>query len=434
MFDYSRKTGPSRIWPAWFGLALLLLICIPLRGQETFSGTTMGPIRYNVTIAELPDGQSQESIQKVIDETLERVNQLMSTYIESSDVSRFNRAAKDQWVDVDAETVQVVSRSIEISKKTNGAFDITVGPLVRRWNFGPGKKQEFQLPTQKEIDQLLKRVGYQKIAVRKDPPALMKKVDGLEIDLSAIAKGYAVDCVIRSLVELKCESLLVEVGGEVASLGMKAESTPWIVGIRNPKPSSEKPWIVRVKLKNKAMATSGDYENFFVVDGKRFSHTINPSTGWPVTHSLTSSSIVAEDCMTADAFATAALVTGPSSKDAASDWGVEIYNLIRKDANGTVTFQKNISVGFPSIGNERPEKPGFNLVALFSVGVFLLAVAGMAIGVIVANRRIKGSCGGIASLQESQGESVSCSMCSNPSDQCKELREAVEKKRQASDA
>ncbi len=414
---------------AW--CCVLFGITIPLAAEEKFTGTTMGPIRYNVTVTQMPDAQSHESIQKAIDGTLGRVNQLMSTYIDTSDVTRFNRAAKNQWVDVDAETVQVVKRAGEISRLTNGAFDITVGPLVKRWNFGPGKKDEFKLPSQSEIDELLKRIGYDKIGIRENPPALRKQVDGLQIDLSAIAKGYAVDQVANTLADLKCDAFLVEVGGEVRGRGTKPDGSPWIVGIRNPKRNANLPWAAQVKLVDKAMATSGDYENYFVIDGQRYNHTIDPVSGWPVKHQLASASIVAADCMTADAFATAALVIGPESKEQAKNWDVEIYNLIRKTNNGQESFERKISVGFPSVGNGQTKNPGFNTVILFAVGVFVIAIAGMAIGVIVSNRRIKGSCGGIASLQESQGESVSCSMCSNPSDQCKELKEAVQRKRQA---
>ena len=414
-----------------FVVGVFLFSADRCQAEEKFTGTTMGPIRYNVTLSELPAGQTRESIQTKIDDVLGRVNQLMSTYIDDSDVTRFNKAPKATWVDVDADTVQVVKRANEISRKTQGAFDITVGPLVRRWNFGPNKKSEFKLPTQAEIDQLRECIGFNKIEIRDQPPALRKQVDGLQIDLSAIAKGYAVDCVVNALTEVGGKSFLVEVGGEVAARGSKTETDPWVAGIQNPRPNAQPPYVARVKIVDQALATSGDYQNFMIIDGKRYSHTINPRTGWPVKHSLASSSIVADDCMTADAYATAALVIGPDSKGNAEDWGVEIYNLIRKTNNGQETFAKNISIGFPNIGDGQADAAGFKMQAIFALIIFGLAVAGMAIGVILSNRRIKGSCGGIASLQESQGESVACSMCSNPSDECRELKEAVERKRQA---
>lgn len=274
----------------------------------TLSGPTMGT-QYTVKLAKLPDGISAEFLSGEINDRLRLINQQMSTYIEDSEISRFNRAAADSWFDVSPETALVVQAAQSISESTGGAFDVTVGPLVDLWNFGPDRREQ-TLPSDAEVDKARQRVGFAKLSVRKAPPALKKDAEGLRVDLSAIAKGYAVDAVAEILDECGVTSYMVEIGGEIRVKGSRPGAGGWRIGIESP--VSGKRRIERViELKDIAMATSGDYRNYFEVDGKRYSHTIDSATGRPVKHALASVTVLAKDCMTADALATALLVMGP---------------------------------------------------------------------------------------------------------------------------
>ena len=274
----------------------------------SFSGPTMGT-RYSVKLAALPDGVSREQIQTELDRRLESVNHQMSTYQPDSELSRFNRQTGTGWFAVSPNLVTVVTEALRVSRWSGGRFDVTVGPLVNLWNFGPDAHPK-QLPTETAITAARQRVGYQQLEVRADPPALRKTRPDLYVDLSAIAKGFAVDQLAEYLAGLKTPGYLVEIGGEMRAGGNHADGSPWQVGIEQPTPGHR--GIERIiRLKNQAIATSGDYRNFFEINGKRYSHTIDPRTGRPVTHQLTSVSVIAETCTTADALATAVMVLGP---------------------------------------------------------------------------------------------------------------------------
>ena len=177
-----------------------LLIQHSTFGQTKFSGTTMGPIVYNVTVVD--DVSDWSELDSAIKQRLEKINQLMSTYIDDSDVSRINVAKGDTWVSVDPLTLQVINRALELSKATHGAFDITVGPAVDAWKFGPDPDENNdKVPSDSEIAELKSFVGYQLIETRDDSPAVRKKQDLTKIDLSAIAKGFAVDRVAELLLD-----------------------------------------------------------------------------------------------------------------------------------------------------------------------------------------------------------------------------------------
>lgn len=328
-----RKKATQRILAA---LVVLLTVCSCGRPpgtthQVTLSGPTMGT-RYMIKLVGLPRGVSAESLAKEVDERLHLINQQMSTYVDDSEISLFNRAAAGTWFDVSRDTASVVQVAQATSEKTEGAFDITVGPLVDLWHFGPNRGEQ-SLPSDEQIVAKLERVGYSKLAVRSDPPALMKTVDKLRLDLSAIAKGYAVDAVAELLERHGISSYMVEIGGEIRVSGSRPGGNGWRIGIESPK--SDKRKIKRVvELKNVAMATSGDYRNFFEVDGKRYSHTINPANGRPVEHNLASVTVLEQDCMTADALATALLVLGPDRGIAWANENDVAALLISRTENG----------------------------------------------------------------------------------------------------
>ncbi len=276
----------------------------------TFTGPTMGT-EYTVKISNLPTGVGREGLQRDIDRILKRVNDRMSTYLESSELSRFNRQRTTDWVAVSAETVLVIDEALRVSRLTDGAFDITVGPVVNLWGFGPAPREE-AIPSDGAIRKALQRVGYAHIDTRKSPPAIRKDRADVEIDLSAIAKGYAVDQIGGHLESGGVSNYLVEIGGELRANGEKAPATPWKVGIEKPTPNGRA--VQRVaSLENEAMATSGDYRNFFKRNGQHFSHTINPRTGRPITHALASVTVISPSSMHADAMATALMVLGPEA-------------------------------------------------------------------------------------------------------------------------
>lgn len=272
------------------------------------SGSTMGT-RYNIKLAGLPEEISSEKLKSRIDAELERINDQMSTYRPSSEISRFNGYDGKEWVPVSPETARVVAAAQRISNETQGAFDITVGPLVNLWSFG-AEPIDQAVPGTEQIKEVKAKVGRYTVEVRDDPPALRKYRSDVEIDLSAIAKGFAVDQIVELLDNLGVAGYLVEIGGEIRARGAKADGTAWVVGIEAPKEFTRGIQEV-IALVDRALATSGDYRNFFEQDGKRYSHTIDPATGRPVEHNLASVSVVTEDCMHADAWATALMVLGP---------------------------------------------------------------------------------------------------------------------------
>jgi thiamine biosynthesis lipoprotein len=300
-------------------IAILMLWCVvfPMFGCDlsresaapvSISGSTMGT-SYSIKLSELPAGVIQEELHKNVDNMLERINDQMSTYRQDSELSRFNRFAGRDWFDVSPETAQVVREAFLISSKSGGAFDVTVGPLVNLWSFGPQQRPQ-KVPDDDEINAMLEVIGYEYLKVRTSPPAMKKLVDGLEVDLSAIAKGFAVDQVAELLIQRGVKGFLVEIGGEIRTYGTKVNGSPWTVGIELPADDQRRVQEV-AKLDDRALATSGDYRNFFMEDGKRYSHIIDPRTGRPVEHQLASVSVISEHCMFADAWATTLMVLGP---------------------------------------------------------------------------------------------------------------------------
>ncbi len=264
---------------------------------------------YLVKIARLPANLPLSMVQAAIDEVLEQINDAMSTYRPLSEISSFNRSPSTDWFAVSPETAQVVAAAQQISRQSDGAFDVTVGPLVNLWGFGPGANDR-QVPPAEKIAQALAGSGFQNLEVREEPPALRKRTGTLVIDLSAIAKGYGVDRIAALLEDYSINGFLVEIGGEVKTRGAKADGSDWTVGIELP--DDEQRTVQEVlALSSRALATSGNYRNFFVQDNKRYSHTINPRTGRPLTHQLASVTVVADSCMFADGWATALMVLGP---------------------------------------------------------------------------------------------------------------------------
>lgn len=317
-------------------LLTLCVGCMPssrvTENSFTMTGPTMGTT-YTVKVCgdKLP---AVNTLKTQIHQTLGDVNRRMSTYIEDSEISRFNAYDGTDWFNVSQETALVVAKALEVSRRTGGAFDPTVGPLVRLWSFGPGHhelehRKINQKPSDAEIDVALAKIGYEKLAVRRDPPALRKTEPHVELDLSGIAKGYAVDQVAELLDRLGIKNYMVEVGGEVRTQGVNSEGHPWRIAIEKPDTGGRSIQQV-IELRDGAMATSGDYRNYFEVDGIRYSHLLDPTTGRPIRHRLASVSVRRPTCMEADALATGMIVLGPEKAEKlAHKEGLDITLLVR---------------------------------------------------------------------------------------------------------
>ena len=293
--------------------AFLLAACAPDAGEpgrETyaFRGGTMGTYYSVQVVATGLSVARLAEVQATIERELEGVNSRMSTWIEGSELSRFNRHAETTPFAVSTSTFEVISAALEIARLSGGAYDVTIGPLVDAWGFGT--EAERPEPSDDEIGRLLERVGYEQLELDAAGSALRKLRPDLEVNLSSIAKGYAVDRVAEALLAAGFSDVWVEIGGEVRAAGKNAEGRVWRLGIE--RPQLEPGALQRiVPLDGAAVATSGDYRNYREVDGARISHIIDPRSGTPVGHRLASVSVVAARCMRADALATALMVLGP---------------------------------------------------------------------------------------------------------------------------
>ncbi len=291
--------------------SLLLPACAdkePVTTPVVLQGRTMGTT-WNVKLAIAPGQLSTEQLHSEIDVLLEQINQSMSTYRSDSELSHFNQNRSTDWQPVSRELALVIETAQSISRLTGGAFDITVGPLVNLWGFGPERTQG-QVPDDLIIEKRRQHSGYSKLDVRLEPPALRKQDAEIYVDLSAIAKGYAVDRMAALLESHQALNYMVEIGGEIRVRGEKQQGRRWRIAVEKPSVTERAVHTV-VSPGRGAMATSGDYRNFIEQDGKRYSHTIDPVSGRPVTHSLASVSVIHPSCMFADALATALTVLGP---------------------------------------------------------------------------------------------------------------------------
>jgi thiamine biosynthesis lipoprotein len=293
----------------------------------TLSGSTMGTY-YRVTIASPPASLELEKLKTEITELLVEINAQMSTYISDSELSRFNDYKMTDWFPVSFETAMVVAEGIKIHQLTEGAFDITVGPLVNLWGFGPPGKSE-DIPTVKQISESLKKVGSNHLKSRLSPPALKKEIVDLYVDLSGIAKGFGVDSIANLLETQGLMNYIVDIGGEMKTRGRKNANSPWRIAIESPIVDKKEIQQV-INLNDQAIATSGDYRNYFEKDGKRYSHEINPRTGYPIQHRLASVTVLDSSCMRADALATALIVLGPEKG----------FQLAEKESNAALFIIK----------------------------------------------------------------------------------------------
>ena len=259
---------------------------------------------YRITLVsdtEIDESQLRQGVLRV----MQAVNQTMSTYLADSEVSRFNALDTDAAFSVSKQTAEVIQQALEVSEMSDGYFDITVGPLVRAWGFGAAGAIS-QMPDAAVLSELDELVGFDKLQLN---DLQLRKTDSrVEIDLSAIAKGYAVDQVAVYLFQQSINDFLINIGGELRASGKNVDHNVWRVGIERPEMLGGVENIV--VLNNMAIATSGDYRNFIVLDGKKYSHTIDPTEKRPVLHNLALVSVIHERASYADALATAMMAMG----------------------------------------------------------------------------------------------------------------------------
>ncbi len=300
----------------------------------TFSGPTMGTT-YKVTVVGSLAAAEQRAIEAVIAEELAEVDRQMSTWRPDSEISRFNAHADATPFPASRGLLEVVALAAEISAASDGAFDITVTPLIAAWGFGPQGRVEKE-PSQAELDALRASIGWSKVRVDLAAGTLSKPDQpGLRLELSAIAPGYAADRITLRLRELGHLRALVDVGGEILASGLAAHGGPWRLGIERPDSAGG---VVHemVLVQDRALATSGDYRNFYEQDGVRRSHTIDPRTGRPIAHALASVSVLHRSAALADGWATALNVLGPEAGLAlATAQGLPALFLVRS-ADGFV--------------------------------------------------------------------------------------------------
>jgi thiamine biosynthesis lipoprotein len=311
--------------------------------EHVLAGETMGTT-FSVKIVQQGDLADKELIRQRISDSLAALDQALSTYKADSNLSEFNRASSTNWVTVSQELCDVVDAAQLISRMTNGAFDITVGPLVNLWGFGPSGDRSGP-PDAESITAAKANVGHRHLETDCDQPALRKKVPDLYVDLSGFAKGHAVDRIAEILDEFTAASYLVEIGGEVRMKGHNAKGVPWAIAVEKPLDDSRSVQSI-VQLTDSAMATSGDYRNFFEWEGTRYSHTIDPATGYPVAHSGAAVTVIADSTARADGLATALLVLGPDKGMTLADrHAIAAYFLVRDNGN----FEERMSSTFASM-------------------------------------------------------------------------------------
>jgi len=306
-----------------------LVQCFSLFGQNEpmyMEGEAQGTsyhIRYYDSL--------QRDFYSEIEDLLKSFDHSLSTYDPNSLISRVNR--NEQTHDLDAYFQFCFAQAKEVWRETDGAFDPTVYPLVNAWGFGP---EQGVKPTQHNIDSLLQFVGFQMITMEGD--SIVKKDPRISLDFNAFAQGYSVDVVADFLDRKGCLSYLVEIGGEVFAKGMRLDGEDWLVGLEKPEESgnANNPLQLIIRLENKAIATSGNYRKFTIMEGKKYAHQMDPKTGFPTNNTLLSVTVIADDCITADAYATALSVMGLEKAQAylASHREIEAY-LIASNEDGS---------------------------------------------------------------------------------------------------
>jgi thiamine biosynthesis lipoprotein len=287
-------------------VASLLTGCEKHRPAIQLTGVTMGT-QYSITIVN-PGETQQEALETSVDALLGSINAAMSTYDPESELSLMNQNSSTEWIKISDSLHTVLQAAIAVAEASGGAFDVTVGPLVNLWGFGPDRGASV-VPDPSAVANASEQVGTDKFEIKANPSALRKRHPEVYIDLSGIAKGYAVDRLARFLQEQGYEDFLVDIGGELRAAGLNPNRRAWRIGIENPTAEGREIGQTIV-LTNTGLASSGNYRNYFESDGVRYGHTIDPKTGAPTQHRLASVTVLHSTAMLADAWATALMSMG----------------------------------------------------------------------------------------------------------------------------
>jgi len=302
--------------------------------EVLLSGNTMGTT-YHVTLA-AGSPRNTGDLGKKIDARLDEISQSMSTYIKGSEISRFNAIGNTRekfYISDDFFYVMIVAR--KLYDLTEGTWDGSIDPLINLWGFGRSEMKT-RVPSENEILTILANTGFDHVEISPEKKYLKKKKASLSLDLASVAKGYGVDQVAKLIRESGCKNFLVEIGGEIYASGLRMDGNPWRIGINTPLKKAARNDVYKlVLLRDKAFATSGDYRIFFESGGSRYSHILDPTTGYPVSNGVVSVSVVADNCTFADGLATALVVMGHEK-------GLELLNslqgieglIIVRDGNG----------------------------------------------------------------------------------------------------
>ena len=324
-------------------IIILLLICATcvycsyIRSQnKVITGETMNTY-YRIAIRA---GQDDSLLHKKIKSELQKINEEMSVFEPMSDISQFNRNTDSGWIDIEAELAEVLKEAHRVYQQTNGNYDPSVDKLIELWGFGTNKVH--RIPSQEEIEETKKNIGFNKLTFSKDYRKVKKETPELSLNLSSLAKGYAVDRIVKLLEAEGYKNFIVDIGGEVRAVGNRAKKIKgWNVGVAKPDSEGVNNYEYIVRLQNMSVATSGDYRNYFYIDGKRYSHTINPKTGYPVEYNLASVTVFDKDCMRADALATGIMAMGEvKGLEFANNYRIPVILFVRNE-NGIQVLISN---------------------------------------------------------------------------------------------
>ena len=308
----------------------------PKAAVTVLEGKTMGTF-WRVSVVGVDKSRAEELRTKVQTQ-LDGDDRLLSTWKNDSALMRFNHSRSTTPWPVNEAMADIVTESLRIGRKTQGAMDITVGPLVNLWGFGPDK-QPVSTPTQAQIDAAKARTGLDKLTVinRADRQYLQKSIPDLYVDLSTVGEGYAADHLARLMTEEGISRYLVSVGGALVSRGMNADGQPWRVAIQKPTDRENAVQAI-VDINGHGISTSGSYRNYYELDGKRISHVIDPQTGRPITHKLVSVTVIAPTALEADAWDTGLMVLGTEkAQQVVREQGLTVY-MIMKEGDGFTTW------------------------------------------------------------------------------------------------
>lgn len=302
----------KRLCIALILMTVLITACSRIKDKTKYEETQ---IKMGTAMTIKAYGENGEQAVSDAFKRIDEIERLTSLNISTSEVTSINNAAGKRYVKVSPEVFELIKESMELSKMSQGAFDITIGPLVKLWNFGT---KDARVPSSEEIKEKLSLVGYEKIKINEKESSVMLEKPGMMIDLGGIAKGHAADQVVDILVNYGIKSSIINLGGSnVFVLGEKNKQELWTIGIQHPRKVQGDGFLALVKESDKAVATSGDYERYFMVDGKRYHHIIDPKTGYPADNGIMSDSLVLDSTlvknssMIGDALSTAVLILGP---------------------------------------------------------------------------------------------------------------------------